>query len=84
MNYVYFCGFRTFATWTFYVFYFLSFAQRLCVASHIVGVDKEIFAAIIWCNEAKAFLNVEKFNGSFGFVRFGHEKLPFLLFCLFS
>jgi len=50
------------------------------VALDIVSVDEEVLAAVVWCDKSKTFLDVEKLDGAFRFVRFGHEKLPFLLF----
>lgn len=58
-------SFRTFASRTFYVFDFLSFAQRIRIALNVVSVNKKIFAALVWRNKAEALLGVEKFNFTF-------------------
>lgn len=62
---VYLRSFWAFASRTFDEFNFLSFAESVNITLNVVCVDKQVFAAIIWCNEAETFLNVEKLDGAF-------------------
>ncbi len=73
---MYFSSFRSFASWSFYEFNFLTFAQRFWIALNVIGVNEKIFASVIWCDEAKAFLCVEKLNCTF---RFCHGLIPYLV-----
>lgn len=66
---VYFSRFRTFSSWTFDVLDFLAFTERAWVAFHVIGMNKEIFSTVVWCDKPKTFLGIEKFNCTFRFHR---------------
>lgn len=55
----------TFTAWTFQIFDLRSFLYGLNIALNVASVNEKFLAAVVWSNEAKAFLLVEKLDCTF-------------------